>query len=462
MEIPYQIEHLFRIDNQGYAILNYSSLIKYAEDSDIYYLSQVIDLLGISSNRERHLYKPITTSNKFFNNNGNKKTLLFKIEKNVIIGFIFYEYKPIVLRNEFNFNAFEKVLLSICDFYVFSSYQRMNTGKELFDFLIKIENVKPVSMAFEFPSKAMYNFLYKYYNLNNPIYHDNNVITYCFFSDKNFNKYLDNYHRPIDVFKIENDIDSYRKFSPLSRDFKIYNSHYTYKNIFPLNFKSNRIKITNDRYSDRKNFENIFLSKKLNNKTDKNQYNNLEHSYDFQNHNNMYRLQANDEMDKKYNNYILNQSTQLNNNYDDQVNQYTNNDNIQNFKKDEYYSKFNDYYFIDNSNSNSNPNPRNSYNNYIKNNYFNHINDESKYFKNLLYKQREKNDKLSENIHNLTNRIKTHSYRSPQKNGANKDFYYRRNRSYATLFDSIQNKNNEENDFNEYKKKQIQEYYSYK
>ena len=176
----------------------------------------------------------------------------------------------------------------------------------------------------------------------------------------------------------------------------------------------------------------------------------------------MYRLQANDEMDKKYNNYILNQSTQLNNNYDDQVNQYTNNDNIQNFKKDEYYSKFNDYYFIDNSNSNSNPNPRNNYNNYIKNNYFNHINDESKYFKNLLYKQREKNDKLSENIHNLTNRIKTHSYRSPQKNGANKDFYYRRNRSYATLFDSIQNKNNEENDFNEYKKKQIQEYYSYK
>ena len=44
------------------------------------------------------------------------------------------------------------------DFYIYRPYQRMNYGKELFDKLIQIENIKPVSMAFEFPNRALINF----------------------------------------------------------------------------------------------------------------------------------------------------------------------------------------------------------------------------------------------------------------------------------------------------------------
>jgi hypothetical protein len=344
----------------------------------------------------------------------------------------------------------------------------MNIGKQLFDQLVSIENIKPVSMVYEFPNKALMNFLFKYYNLNNPIYHDNNVITYCFFSDKNFNKYLDNYHRIIDVHQIEKDIDSYRKWSPLSKDFKLYNSHFTYKNIFPLKFQNNRIKIVNDRYNDRKNIENIFFSKKLNNNSDNHKHNNMEHSYDYQ-ENNYYNLKATDDLDNKYNNFVANRSYQFNNNNQNQnynINHYSRNINLvesnnmknPNFKKDEYFSKYKDYYLIGNYNSNhyQNNNNNNSNYNYIKNNYFNNMNDENQYFKNVLSKQREKNNKLSENILNLSNRIKTqyHSNNS-QTNNASKDIYYHRNRSYATLFDSIENKLREENDFNEYKKNQM-------
>ena len=236
MEIPDDILNLLNIDNNGIAIIE-SSIIKYINNSEEYFLSEILNSLGQSSNIERHLYKPITTSETFFNSENIKKIVL-KIDKNIIIGFILYGYRPIFLRNEYNLKYFSKILLTVNDFYVYRPYQRMNYGKELFDKLIQIENIKPVSMAFEFPNKAIINFLYKHYGINNPINQINNIITYFNFSDNSFNKYLDDYHRVIDVNKMENDIESYRKWSPLNKDYyKIYNSDYKYKNIFPLQYK---------------------------------------------------------------------------------------------------------------------------------------------------------------------------------------------------------------------------------
>ena len=88
----------------------------------------------------------------------------------------------------------------------------------------------------------------------------------------------------------------------------------------------------------------------------------------------------------------------------------------------------------------------------IKDNYYNHINDENKHLTKNIIKQREKNDMLFKDINNLNERIANHKYKTPQKNNYNNDFYYHKNRSFATLFDSIQNKFQEENDFNEYQK----------
>ena len=502
MEIPYEIQNLINIDNYGIAIIE-SSIIKYINNSEEYFLSEIINSLGQSSNFERHLYKPVTTSETFFNSENFKKIIL-KIDKNIIIGFILFGYQAIFLRNEYNLKYFSKILLTVNDFYVFSPYQRMNYGKELFDKLIQIENIKPVSMAFEFPNKAIINFLYKHYGINNPIYQINNIITYFNFNDKSFNKYLDDYHRVIDVNKMENDIESYRKWSPLNKDYyKIYNSDYTYKNIFPLQYKNNKININTNRYNNIANNiqKNYFNTSKIYDNIDKNRNKNelkeikpkMRYSYDFKN------IKENEHLSKKLlksnpnNNGLEKDEKSLTNNYSynnnnlnemknneknrivNNIKQYhlldnkniygkknnnknsnsLNNKNPVNIKRDEYYFRFNDYYLNENLNSYSSTdfdtdiyNKKHS----VKDNYYNHINDENRHLKKIIDRQKEKSDKLAKNISNLNYRITEHIYKTPQKNNYNKDFYYHKNRSFATLFDSIQNKLQEEKDYNEYKK----------
>ena len=505
MEIPYEILNLLNIDNNGIAIIE-SSIIKYINNSEKYFLSEIIDSIGQSSNIERHLYKPITKSETFFNSENIKKVII-KIDKSIIIGFILYEYRQILLRNEYNLKYFSKILLTVKDFYVYRPYQRMNYGKELFDKLIQIENIKPVSMAFEFPNRAIINFLYKHYGINNPIYQINNIITYFNFSDNNFNKYLDDYHRVIDVNKMENDIESYRKWSPLNKDYyKIYNSDYTYKNIFPLQYKNNNNRYNNianniqKNYFNNKNYDNIdkninelkenkpkmrysydFKNNTKNNSLSRNllklnQYNNgpgkdeknLTNNYNHNNNNNFDDINNNEKNDLIKNNkqYHLLDNRNIygkKNNIKNSVS--LDNKNPVNIKRDEYYFKFNDYYLNENINSYSAKyfdrdidNKKHS----IKDNYYNHINDENRHLKKIIDRQKEKSDKLAVNISNLNDRITEHIYKTPQKNNYNKDFYYHKNRSFATLFDSIQNKLQEEKDYNEYKKyKMSQEYSNY-
>ena len=131
-----------------------------------------------------------------------------------------------------------------------------------------------------------------------------------------------------------------------------------------------------------------------------------------------------------------------------------NNIDSSNPRKNEYYFKFNDYYLNESNNAHS-LNYFNSdiYNNKnpVKENYYNHLNDENRHLKSSIFKQKEKSDKLARNINNLNNRIIESSYKTPQKNNYNKDFYYHKNRSFATIFDSIQNKSREEKDFDNYK-----------
>ena len=488
MEFPYELENILKRDYNNFIILE-SSIYNYINNYEQYYISQLIDYIGQSSNSERHLYKQITSSESFFNRK-NIKTLLIKLEKNIIIGFILYEYRFVLLRNEFNLSNFSKKLLTISDFYVFRNYQRMNYGKKLFDKLIQITKTKPVSMAFEFPNKALINFLYKNYNIGNPIYQINNIITYYSFNDQNFNKYLDDRHRPIDINKMENDIDNYKKWSLLDKDYKIFNSDYSYKSIFPLKFKNNKINRMDELNTNIKNIENNYFNRLYNNiyrnkNVDKN---NMRYSFDFKNqkinsnnnsfNNNNYSsdyiLNEQDENNKINNNNIHknDRSNPINIKKYDKKNIYGKKSNIidnlnpdnrkytneLNNDKNEYYSKFNDYYINrDGIKINYNYENKNS----IRENYYNHINDEDMYFKNMLNKQIDNHIKLSHNIENLNNRILENKNEISLKNNYYfKDIYYHKNKSFATLYDSIQNKLQEEKDYNNYKKYQIAKEYS--
>ncbi len=69
---------------------------------------------------------------------------------------------------------------------------------------------------------------------------------------------------------------------------------------------------------------------------------------------------------------------------------------------------------------------------------------------------------MAQNINSLNNKINNQLNKTPQKNNYNKDFCYHKNLSFATLFDSMHNKLQEEKDFNEYKKYQnVQDYSNY-
>ena len=488
MEFPYKLENILKSDNNGFIILE-SSIYDYINNYEKYYISQIIDYIGQCSNSERHLNKQITSSESFFNRN-KIKTLLIKLEKKIIVGFILYDYRFVLLRNEFNLNYFSKLLLTISDFYVFRKYRRMNYGKKVFDKLIQITKTKPVSMAFEFPNKALINFLYKNYNIGNPIYQINNIITYYNFNDQYFNKYLDDHHRPIDVNKMENDIDNYKKWSLFDKDYKIFNSDYSYKNIFPLKFKHNKINRMDEFNTNIKNIENNYFNNRLYNNIYKNNNgdkNNMRYSFDFKNKKiNTNNNSFNNNYSSDFIKYEQDENNKINNIHErnnpinikkkyhliDKKNIYAkkinitdnlNNHNLkymneQNNDKNDYYSKFNDYYInSDGIKNNSIYHNKNS----IRENYYNYINDEDIYFKNMLNKEMDNNIKLSQNITNINNRIlENKNETTPRNNYFFKDIYYHKNKSFATLYDSIQNKLQEEKDFNNYKKYQIAKEYS--
>ena len=451
MEIPYEIKSILDPDNEinnDYIILE-PSLFKYFNEEEKYALCNLINELGILSNNDRHLSFPITSFASFINLNSSKKKLILKCINNLIIGFIYFEEKPVLLRNDYNLNYFSRNLITISDFFILRNYRRMNYGKELFDKVIYMTNTKPVLMAYEFANKALMNFLEKYYGIVNPIFQVNNIITFYNYKDEKFNKYLDDYHRIIDVNKMEDDIDNYRKWSPLDNDYyKRFNSDNSYKNIFPLQFNNhnnknrynqNRLYKTNNRYD---NIENNFIKN--------NNYIN--------NNNNLSKNNINKERSKQF--HLLDKK----NIYGSRPNNMRKSAPIPLAIKDitsnsirdnntKYFHKFTDYYLNQNRNNanNNNINYQRYINNSVKDNYYNYINDENRYIRNIYNTQKEKEDKLNMSVNQLNDRIKNNAYRTPIRNKNDYDIYYRKNRTFATVFDSMENNKTQENDFIKYK-----------
>ena len=471
MEIPYEIKNILLntyTDNIITSKNNYSeyiilepSLYQYFTQDEKFVIMSLINELGNLSNLDRHIPKPVTTFSSFINpsNNFHKKIIL-KCINNLIIGFIYLKRGPVLIRNEYNLNYFYKNLITISDFYVMRNYRRMNYGKELFDKIIYMTDTKPVLMAYEFPNKPLMNFLEKNYGITNPINQLNNIITFYNYKDENFNKYLDDYHRAIDVNKMEDDIDNYRKWSPLNNDYyKRFNSDYTYKNIFPLQFQNkNKLnqnnRINNNRYD---NIENNFIN-----------------NYNKKNYNNNNKSERIDDIRVKNNINIFNRSNSNigRNNNNIQSNIYERKYNTRKSTpiplaiKDilstrmkepnrKYFHKFNDYYLNQIKNGTNAYKDKNQYkfpNNSMRNNYYNVLNDENRYMQKKINNQKEREKRLNNSIIRLTDKIKEGEYRTPIRNNNEAEFYYRKNRSFATIFDSIENNKTEENDFQDYKK----------
>ncbi|GJJ69400.1 alpha-tubulin N-acetyltransferase 1 [Entomortierella parvispora] len=60
----------------------------------------------------------------------------------------------------------EQDVCCVLDFYVDQSFQRQGFGKLLFDYMLKVEEIKPNQIAYDRPSPKLYQFLSKYFQLD--------------------------------------------------------------------------------------------------------------------------------------------------------------------------------------------------------------------------------------------------------------------------------------------------------
>ena len=261
MDFSFNIETVLRCDQNGMLIIN-SSHKKFMKFDYYYYLEMVINSIGSLSSVQRRLKSPITNADLFFGKQN--ETLIIKAKGNTVFGFIRVGYKDIYI-NTLN-DVLENInLLCVFDFFVHFTCQRMGYGRELFDKGLELFKVEPSMMAYDKPSQAMNNFMYKHYSLKNPIEQSNHMFIYYQLLLKlinenyntNSNRYNDNYYRRYNNYynpkrtppQISVDNDNYRR-SPQMRNYDNYNNQQLLKvgNFIMKNYTN-----SNDEYMKYKN-----------------------------------------------------------------------------------------------------------------------------------------------------------------------------------------------------------------
>ncbi|XP_044732668.1 alpha-tubulin N-acetyltransferase-like [Chrysoperla carnea] len=144
-------------------------------------VAEVINCMGEASATAQGLSKPITTSDKL-RNSDHILYLLLDLQggakgKGCVTGLLkvgrksLYVFDPSGCNHKLN-------PLCILDFYVHESRQRTGLGRRLFEHMLKDEDVEPVRLAIDRPSKKFLGFLSKHYHLNRVIPQMNNFVVF--------------------------------------------------------------------------------------------------------------------------------------------------------------------------------------------------------------------------------------------------------------------------------------------
>ncbi|VDL60187.1 unnamed protein product [Hymenolepis diminuta] len=90
-------------------------------------------------------------------------------------------------NDEQNFGeCFEVEPLCILDFYVSTDFQRQGFGKELFEFMLREENLDATDLPIDSPSPKMLAFMRKHFNQTHPLRQSNNFVIFpAFFQHVN-------------------------------------------------------------------------------------------------------------------------------------------------------------------------------------------------------------------------------------------------------------------------------------
>ncbi|XP_072115270.1 alpha-tubulin N-acetyltransferase 1 isoform X1 [Mobula birostris] len=150
-------------------------------------LAVVLDKMGEASAKAQQLSAPITNASRMQMNRHRLYILKDAIAnhgKGAAIGFLKVGNKKLfVLDGQGAHNEMEP--LCVLDFYVHVSLQRHGYGKELFDYMIQYEGVKPYHLAIDRPSSKFLSFLRKHYGLSTMIPQVNNFVVFdSFFQDR--------------------------------------------------------------------------------------------------------------------------------------------------------------------------------------------------------------------------------------------------------------------------------------
>ncbi|XP_051899953.1 alpha-tubulin N-acetyltransferase 1 [Pristis pectinata] len=173
-------------------------------------LAVVLDKMGEASAKAQQLSAPITSASRMQVNRHRLYVLkdgLANHGKGAAIGFLKVGNKKLfVLDGQGAHNEMEP--LCVLDFYVHVSLQRHGYGKELFDYMIQYEGIKPYHLAIDRPSSKFLSFLRKHYGLAATIPQVNNFVVFdSFFRDRQM-RGTRLIHRSVPK-KVEQDIKPY-------------------------------------------------------------------------------------------------------------------------------------------------------------------------------------------------------------------------------------------------------------
>jgi len=137
-------------------------------------LNDIINTIGALSSQAQGIRCPITSSSKFYSSD---QKMYFKIVDNNVIGLLKIGTKSLFINDRYG--AFHQITpMCVLDFYVHESQQRSGYGKQIFEKMLKVENISPRKIAYDRPSEKLINFLKKYYKLEKYVPQNNNFIVY--------------------------------------------------------------------------------------------------------------------------------------------------------------------------------------------------------------------------------------------------------------------------------------------
>ncbi|XP_050076224.1 alpha-tubulin N-acetyltransferase [Anopheles maculipalpis] len=148
-------------------------------------ISEIINTVGSMSAQAQGLSVPVTTAQKLRNSDHHIYLMFESNDKNgLVVGILKVGRKSLYVFDPSG-ETVNVTAPCVLDFYVHESRQRGGLGRELFEHMLREENIQPDELAIDRPSEKLLGFLQKHYGLSKKIPQMNNFVVYeGFFASK--------------------------------------------------------------------------------------------------------------------------------------------------------------------------------------------------------------------------------------------------------------------------------------